>query len=281
MGKKSLIAFFLVLLILVPVFAAVLRSPTSMFVSAAGLPSWSKYVGNPILSPGASETEAAFVSVFLVGSTYHMYYSYKTTSSDWMIGHATSPDKTTWTKDTAHNPIINTGECYCPIVWIEGSTWNMLYTASDGHREEYYATSTDGLSWAVQNNGHGVLVGTLGQWDYYQGYSDVEGWGLIKIGSTYYLWYDTLSNLPRKTGLATSTDLIHWTKDSNNPIFIDGPISTVESWSSCRQFPSCVVGFTTLVMLSVNMNGVSSRSESQALPEPGLIATPKLVLSAE
>ena len=45
---------------------------------------------------------------------------------------------------------------------------------------------------------------------------------------TYYLWYNTIGShatnpgLGRCTGLATSTDLIHWTKDVNNPIWTGG-----------------------------------------------------------
>ena len=54
--------------------------------------------------------------------------------------------------------------------------------------------------------------------------NDVESWGLMKIESTYYLWFTTLNaaiTSCRQVGLATSTDLLHWTEDPNNPIFAD------------------------------------------------------------
>lgn len=42
--------------------------------------------------------------------------------------------------------------------------------------------------------------------------------GVLKYSGTYYLFYNP-TGTPRQIGLATSTDLVHWTKDTRGPIF--------------------------------------------------------------
>lgn len=54
--------------------------------------------------------------------------------------------------------------------------------------------------------------------------SVIDACAPIKIGNTYYIYYNTVAsrgNYGRELGIATSTDLINWTKDSNNPTFSD------------------------------------------------------------
>lgn len=194
-------------------------------IGNASLP-WTKYSGNPVLTTSGGDVSDAFASVVKNGSTYHMYYSYKdATYTNWVVGHATSSDGFTWTKDSANNPVLTKGSSgkfdetrvYCPIVWIEGGTWHMLYTGRNvaGYRAVGYANSTDGITWTRQNGGDAVLEETNSS---AFAYHQVEGWGLIKVNSTYYLWYNLVSS-DREIGLATSTDLLTWTKDSHNPIF--------------------------------------------------------------
>ncbi|HJH26422.1 MAG TPA: hypothetical protein C5S37_06515, partial [Methanophagales archaeon] len=143
------------------------------------------------------------------------------------IGHAISNDGKNWTKDFTHNPILIKGLpgdwddsfVYCPIVWKENSTWYMVYTGS-GHNKEKQVGLATALHpegpWIKNTNNPIVHVSDFG-WDSHE----VEGWGLLKVGQTYHLWYDTVTP-PRKIGLAISTDLINWEKDKNNPIFGDG-----------------------------------------------------------
>ena len=75
---------------------------------------WEKYPGNPVMVPG-NEGEWIYnamgpSTVMLIDSTYHMYYHGhgSTNSRYWAIGHATSPDGITWTKDS-NNPILELG----------------------------------------------------------------------------------------------------------------------------------------------------------------------------
>jgi hypothetical protein len=85
--------------------------------------------------------------------------------------------------------------------------------------------STFDLQGSSYNSGHAYVGGVAGQsvlqssetglWDS----SGIDFGGVIKVGSVYYLYYDTINTSARKIGLATSIDLIHWTKDLSNPIF--------------------------------------------------------------
>jgi len=155
-----------------------------------------------------------FTSFLKVDSTYHAYYG------SGSINHATSPDGVDWTLDSENNPLSGiTSNNGVPSVWKEGATWHMLFRMDPG--DDYgigYASSSDGITWSPDES-NPVLTGDESEWD---DNARLDPWGVIKIGSTYYLYYSTVSVPPnRATGIATSTDLINWTKDDNNPIFDD------------------------------------------------------------
>jgi len=176
---------------------------------------WHKYEGNPIIN----DSRAGFSSVFYEGNTgiYHLYTSYGT------VLHYTSPNgKTNWTADPS-NPMLSGNSEGVPMVWKENGIWHMLYRYLIGGSSPYViglANSTDAVHW-TRYEGNPVVRGTTGQWDD----RDLDPWGVMKIGSTYYLWYNTIGSAPglgRCIGLATSTNLKNWTKDANNPIFSGG-----------------------------------------------------------
>jgi hypothetical protein len=101
----------------------------------------------------------------------------------------------------------------------------MIYTGQSGAYATYrigLATSTNGYSW-TKSASNPVLTGTS-SWELIVRngvpISKIESYGVIKVDGTYYLWYNTLgTGGARQIGLATSTNLISWTKDGNNPIF--------------------------------------------------------------
>ncbi|MFA6082018.1 MAG: DUF2341 domain-containing protein [Patescibacteria group bacterium] len=173
---------------------------------------WGEYASNPVLNTTSKD---GFSSVFKDGDTYHMYYSWDTAL------HATSSDGLSWTVDSEHNPILSptvaweTTNVGVPMVWKEDTVWYMLYRGGTPNKIGL-ATSSDGVSWTKYAS-NPVLSGTSGQWDD----AALDPWGVMKVGSLYYMWYSTISGT-RAVGLATSTDLIHWTKDANNPIFTGG-----------------------------------------------------------
>ena len=169
---------------------------------------WQRYDGNPTLDG----TKHGFGSTIYDSDTdtYHHFCSWGS------VLHFTSSDGKEWTPDDANNPVL--ADAGVPMAWKEGDTWYMLYRYGDP-LVIGLADSTDGIHW-TKYEGNPVLVGDAGEWD--DPSYGLDPWGVIKVGSTYYLWYNNIATSPRSTGLATSTDLTSWTKDLNNPIFTGG-----------------------------------------------------------
>lgn len=176
---------------------------------------WSEYASNPVMANGA--TPVVHGSVFHFGSTYYAYYSNGSPATQ--LDQWTSSDGVNWT--LAHAAVLSAGTTgawdvggpYNPWVWIEGSTWYMLYEG--GNAADVYslglATSSNGISWTkyVSNP---VITNSPGS---------VSGPTLYKIGDTYYVWTHTsvTSDLPTDISLWSSTDLHTWTPSSKNPIY--------------------------------------------------------------
>ncbi len=202
---------------------------------------WSKdSVNNPVLSPGPNGSwDDVFVDshcIILVDSIYHMWYA-GADGNYVRIGHATSPDGVTWTKN-AKNPVLKTGisgnwdypRVEAPNVIFDGKTFHMWYSGgehSDG--QIGYATSEDGVSWTKHAGNPVLKKGSAGSWDdTWTGFCSVL---LDTVTTTYRMWYsgsDTsrINENPWRTecqiGYATSPDGFTWTKhDEKNPIFTD------------------------------------------------------------
>ena len=76
-----------------------------------------------------------------------------------------------------------------------------------------YATSPDGKNW-TKHVANPVLEGESGEWD-----GEIVGSpAVIRNGTGYEMWYWGGSAI----GRATSSDGIHWTKESNNPVLSEG-----------------------------------------------------------
>ncbi len=140
-------------------------------------------LNNPVLTEGPSLWDAgwvSFVSVLInpADSLFHMWYSGRGDPNTYhpiYIGHATSPDGSSWTKDS--NPVLSPGPpgswdddaLIHPCVVLVNDTIHMWY---DGFRFGFdysrigHAISTDWLSWKKDAENPVLTRGSKQNWDY-------------------------------------------------------------------------------------------------------------------
>ena len=178
---------------------------------------WTKYASNPIYTGGWTED----LCVVKSGGTYYMYGEDETNNAT-TIYRITSTDGLNW----GNRATVMThpgGWCGTPLVWKESSQWYLLY--EDQPAVINLATSSDGLNWQ-KSASNPVMVGAGGNaWDK----STADPASIIKLNGTYYLFYDaynTQLNNRWSNGIAQSTDLIHWTRYSGNPL-LGGSVNSV------------------------------------------------------
>ncbi len=173
---------------------------------------WTKHAGNPVLDVGPTGAwdagQVSIPTVTKVGGGYQMWYSVGITGASG-IGHATSPDGTTWTKDPA-NPVIPGGSggwddiIYAPFVLNDGCFLQMFYSGCDGLGicQIGYARSLDGTTWSKQ--GAILPMGTGTDFD-----SGLVGYPSAMLGIPYYRLFYTgaLEDEPYHIGLATALRL--------------------------------------------------------------------------
>ncbi len=194
-----------------------------------GISRWPITGGAPIFAlEGNDNGRGTWPSIVWDGSSTWVLYYTATVSGKLAIRRRTSTDgKTSWSAGATvlegTTAEWDSAGLWSPVVWREGAgDWRMLYTAKqpDTDIAVGYATSADGITWTKEAT-NPVMSPTL-TWER----NSNEVTGVIKISSTYYMWYTTLrtaSHQPsydRKIGYATSTDLITWTK-AGNPVFGD------------------------------------------------------------
>lgn len=167
---------------------------------------WTLYSNNAVMTFGK------FPMIWFDGTTYHAYYSYDQFTK---IGHATSSDGITWTDDVAHNPILTTGvgkewdnqSVAIFNAWKEGPNWYALYR---GNGDKIgLTTSKDGISWT--KSGYNPVISNI------RGVADPAG--IIKVGTTYYLYTNTTGG-DRQVNILTSTNLIIWTLQAKSPLLL-------------------------------------------------------------
>lgn len=190
-----------------------LRSPYPSVVDGGGSPAEWEFTSTPLISGSVY----GYASIVYDSGTY---YAYVHTTSD-TIKRYTSADGLTWT-DTG--TVLSASQAWensrvgVPQVWKEGSTWYMLYRGGTSTNDAVgLATSSDGITWSKEA-GNPVFKGASGTWEG----GGAEATGPIKVGSTYYVYYEAGLGSGRKVGIATSADLISWAKDARNPIFTGG-----------------------------------------------------------
>lgn len=142
-GFFVIILFSLALLVIFP-------------TSIEAISTFSKYSGNPILSPNPESWEGSRLwqnTVVHDGTEFKMYYvGY---NGRFQIGLAHSNDGTSWIKDP-NNPVISrlgfdNKDSHDPSVLFNGISYEMWYTSSDSGGTTNFAiqraVSNDGISW--------------------------------------------------------------------------------------------------------------------------------------
>jgi predicted GH43/DUF377 family glycosyl hydrolase len=169
---------------------------------------------------------------------YKMWYTGKGLDGKWRIGYATSTDGINWTKYTG-NPVLDVGAdstwdsdvVRLNTVTKVGSTYQMWYVGN-GHHRIGYATSTDGITWTKYAGNPVLDVGSPSSWD--EGV--VSFAGVISDSGIYKMWYSGggISGFGGiiRTGYATSTTGITWTKYTSNPVLDVGPSAWDGFWAS-------------------------------------------------
>jgi MYXO-CTERM domain-containing protein len=196
--------------------------------SSDGL-AWTKYSGNPVMSPSAaweggsnnSTGETSPTSVLKEQGVYKLWY-HGFSNNTRRIGYATSPDGISWTKYSG-NPVLTPGasgawdaDSVCePNVVHVGSTYYMYYSRCTGAGGIGLATSSDGVTWTKYSGNPVIATGT--GWENQQ----VDWAGVYHDGQRFHLWY--LGRAAGDTGgfslgYAYSTDGKTFTKTAANPV---------------------------------------------------------------
>jgi len=176
-----------------------------------------------------SKHKNTFGTVWKEENVFYLYYA------DFQnMYRAKSKDGMNWQADKV--PLLQ-GELYnwdegidCTTVFKDNGIWHCFYRGHNWRRLPSHciglAHSNDGVNWE-KNQANPIIIPDISNWDgkYLAKNKPVllDPWGIIKISNKYYLWFNSdTPDMCRCTGLATSTDLVNWKKDKNNPIFING-----------------------------------------------------------
>jgi hypothetical protein len=150
---------------------------------------WTKYAGNPIVTPGPAAWDGNTVRVPMVWkegpADYRMIYT-GTGSGGLQVGYATSADGIVWTKSPS-NPVFN------DPTWASGQTenWGVMKVGSEylmwysnfGMRQSGIAVSTDLVNWTPHTPGPIFSSSGVGSDDRYSQFCPFS----FKYGGYYYV----------------------------------------------------------------------------------------------
>lgn len=195
------------------------------------------YLQNPVLVPLDSgwDVNIAHPVVIYDGAKYRMYYSSITYGARGAIGYAESPDGLNWSRPYS-GPLIYPGsngwdsQCITPGAVIkDGGIWYLYYMGFSDQNGTWHiglATSVDGISWN-KNPEPVVQAGS----DY-----QIIPTSVIKKNGVFLLYYTSRNYPTYKTGVATSTNGINWTRNNLNPI-----LSATLPWEGTKVSAASVV----------------------------------------
>ncbi len=183
----------------------------------AELVRFSPYDRNPVFTADPGHWDAKIRErgwILRDGNRWHLWYTgYDgTREGKRMLGHATSSDGISWTRDPK-NPLYSDHTIEDMMVVRHDGTWYMF--AEEGDLESQWLTSPDGLKWTRQGvldirrkNGQPISPGPFGTPTVW--FED----------GTWYLMYERGD---QAIYLATSKDLKIWTNVQDEPVLEPGP----------------------------------------------------------
>ena len=145
--------------------------------------------------------------------------------------------QTEWVEDPG-NPVVETddpgawapGGLWANTVVFDGTTYHMWFTGlyENGYAADIgHATSTDGVSWEMDQSNPVLIRGESGAWDE----NPLIAGAVIHDGSQFHMWYTATNEVAENIGYATSPDGSVWTKASENPVMETGaPGSWDDTW---------------------------------------------------
>ena len=198
-------------------------------------------LGKPVIDrgPRGAWDHVAVDNPFVTreGETFYCFFEAENAEHQEQVGLATSTDLLHWTKHEG-NPVLRAGPpgawdhqaAKLPVVARHGDTYHMLYTGKDGrgHAAIGLATSKDLRHWTKVGDGP-ILPGRPGSWDPILTTCPT----LVKRNGVYHLIYRGMTGFYRnqKLGLATSKDLLHWTRPDKPLAALDG----IYSFATCAE----------------------------------------------
>jgi predicted GH43/DUF377 family glycosyl hydrolase len=173
---------------------------------------WTKYSGNPVLTPGPSGTwddKWTYRPVVIsTGQSYVMYYrSLSSQGTTGETGMAISDDGIHWTKRASPISIPPSSSGWDSYLWALGSVataggvfvmWYHGTRGSDANGEIGCANSTDGIVWNVYPNNPVITYGPKGSWDEGGTYHPMT----VNVGDKYYVYYNAYRAPHHRVGLA-------------------------------------------------------------------------------
>jgi predicted GH43/DUF377 family glycosyl hydrolase len=184
---------------------------------------WS-IVPDPIIDvgdPGSwDERHALDPAAVLANGKVFLYYTGSSPRADRAVCLAVSEDGVHF-KKYAQNPVIIGGG---PEVVVRDNVFFLYFWKEVPGKKGFqihYATSADGYHFVEPMESLALPVGSAGSWDSFT----VETPRIFVESGLAYMVYcgsDRNKDYPFHAGLATSRDLVHWTKYARNPIFSRG-----------------------------------------------------------
>ena len=221
---------------------------------------WDLTVGRLIEmgGPGSwDETACLDPATVMVKDRVFLYYTGVSSRPDRAICLAVSNDGIHFTKYEKNPVTIGS----TPEVVYYKNTFYLYFQRPVPGKESfqiYYATSQDGFHFTDPSLAPALPVGPEGSWDRFS----VETPRIFSEGNLFYMVYcgsDRYKDSPWNAGLATSRDLVHWTKYAGNPIYSRGYPGTFDEGSICS--PTVVKNNDRYYMFYQGFGGGKNRNE--------------------